>query len=504
MAGSPFLGMQLAGSPTLILYNNPPSSITLGSSFGTAEAGTSTVDQPVNRAIYFTGSNIYNTSGSAGSFYATVGDSIYRTLDGGNTWSVAATLTLINASNHDKSGLNIVTGLNGLQYMCLVYLDTSGLMRGVRTTDGYTWISDGPFGSADNSGGFTQDTVLGDSLYTFSSTSSSANVVIYQMGNGNISAIAGPTSFTTSRAAMCVWDNMIYIAGYVSSTRPLYTLNGGSFGQVKNLATVSSGTNATTTNKLGMFVDGSSLYVFSLQVGASTGWACYKIDTPGTYTVTDITSTVISGSMAVQGGGGPGTSSRILTYVEPDSAGTNPTKYLLYSADGTAGTAFELFQWNGPSAAMSSIASGGDVAHAVTVSKRSASNGVYATFGTYPYIISSGPTTSGTVGWRVNFTLWQGSYSPSNNPDVKIRLWFGGSNDEYLQQVGTLANPAVSLVPGTPGPVAPNGTLGPNNTSITGLTADGGLTLYSMTWVPPITITNAENPRFNFVLEPFF
>jgi hypothetical protein len=498
MAGSPFLGMQLTGSPTMILYNNPPSSITLGSTFGTAET-IAVGDQPVNRVVYFVGNNIYSSTGSAGSFYAAVGNNIYRTLDGGNNWEVATVIPSIVATNNAKSGLNIVTGADGLQYMCLMYSGPGNLIRGIRTTDGYTWISDGPGGSSSNAG-FIQDTILGDTLYCIST--GNGGIVSYQVSSGYLSTIPAISGDEVlSQAAMCVWNNNIYIAGYntTSGARPLYIISGGSLRQVTNIVT--SGTTATTTYKQGIFVDNDKLYVFFLQVAASTGWACYQIDTPGTYNVTNLTATVISGSMA---GAGPGTSSRVLTYVEPDATGTNPTKYLLYAANGTNGTSFELFQWNGPNAAMTSIASGGNVAHAITVSKRSASNGVYSPFGTYPYIISSGPTTSGTVGWRVNFTLWQGSFSPTNNPNVKIRLWFGGPDDEYLEQVGTLTNPAVSLVPGTPGPVAPNSVLGPNNTSITGLTADGGITLYSITWIPSITITEAANSRFNCILEPFF
>ena len=482
MGGSPFLGVSvLNASPTLILYNNPPASITLGSTFGAAET-VATDSQPVNRAVYFTANNINNPAGSAGVFYASTGTGIYRTLDGGNSWTLALTISGLGGgggSTAAKSGLNIVTGADGLQYLCFLYqgFSTGSFTAGYRTTDGYTWTQDlAPTFTVDFAG-LRQDTVLGSVLYCLQNSS----VLFYDVTTGVIGSVPAGS---LERAAMCVWDNAIYVASYLTATggRPLYRIDGGRLNQVVNLAT--SGTTATTTNKLGMFVDSSNLYVFSLRVASSTGWACYQVDTPGTYNVTDITSTVITGNMS---GAGPGTSSRVLTYVDGNNTpGVNPAKYVLYSSDGTSGTSFQMFQWNGSSTAMTAIATGGNVAHGITVSKAMTNNGTYYPFGVYPYIISSNPTTSGTVGWRINFTLWG---SPAGTT-TSIRLWYGVPDDEYLTFIGNLTAPS-------------SGSLGANNTSVTGLAVDSGVTLYSMTWIPPTNITTAANSRFSFTLQPF-
>jgi hypothetical protein len=483
MGGSPFLGVSvLAASPTLILYNNPPSSITLGSTFGAAETA-STASQPLNRAVYFTANNINNPSGSAGAIYTSTGTGIYRSLDGGNSWTLALTPTSLGGGGYPtsaKTGLNIVTGTDGLQYLCFLYQGFSGgdFCAGYRTTDGYTWTRDVTTAFTIDAVGLRQDTVLGSVLYCLQNSS----VLFYDVTAGVIGSVSIGSAIL-DRAAMCVWDNAIYVAGYLTATggRPLYRIDGGKVSQVVNLAT--SGTTATTTNKLGMFVDSSNLYVFSLRVASSTGWACYQVDTPGTYNVTDITSTVITGNMA---GAGPGTNSRVLTYVDGNNTpGVNPAKYVLYSADGNDGTGFQMFQWNGSSTAMTAIATGGNVAHGITVSKAMTNNGTYDPFAVYPYIISSNPTTSGTVGWRINFTLW----GPSGTT-TSIRLWYGVPDDEYLTFVGTLAAPS-------------SGSLGANNTSITGLAVDSGVTLYSVTWLPPTNITTAANSRFSFTLQPF-
>lgn len=445
----------------------------VGPTFGTLDAGgTIQFRQPINRAVFF-----------MGAILAIVGTGVYRSVDGGLFWSLVFTITSLSANTSNKSGLNVVT-VNNINYLCFVYLDTSSNLRGGRSTDGVTWVTDGPVTLGFEQDGFQSDTVFNGQLWALGCVGSAlGQIVSYTpgMGTSGLVVIPPPSNYATTCMSLAIFNSGLYITGInpVGLARELFKIES----TVALVASLGSFTGSPAGDfKPAMLVDGDNLYVFTLKNSNST-WGCFQVDS--NYTVTDITSTVIPGGMT--GAVGASTSSRVLTFVDTDWApGTNPPKYLVHSANGLSGTSRSLYAWQGPTLPLVLLDAGGNTAQAFSITKFPTASGFFIVGPPICVIQMVAPSTTES-GLVISFIL----SGPAGASNSQVRLWYGLTNDEYLQRLGTLSSPS-------------DGSLNPANTAVTGLVVDSA-TVYSFTWLPPSTIlgTNGVGNRYKFALEAF-
>ena len=197
----------------------------------------------------------------------------------------------------------------------------------------------------------------------------------------------------------------------------------------------------------------------------------------------DVTSAVIPSGMT--GASPSGADSRTFTFVDNDWApGTNPPKYLVHAINGTAGTGMSLYAWQGPTTQMALLDTGGNVAQSFSIQKFPTASGFFIVGAPVCVIQMVSPSTT-EIGLVISFII-QG---PTTAYSLRVRLWYGGSTDDYLMHIGTLSTPNI-------------GVLNPTNSAVTGLLADN-VTTYNFTWLPPssITGTNGVGTRYKFGLE---
>lgn len=289
--------------------------------------------------------------GGSQTFVLTVGAGIFRSTDGGATWTQVKDLTsyLSGGFTASKSGLWVLN-VSGVATAVLVTSVNGGPSSyyAHKSTDGVTWTTVGPFAGNRSNAGEPNDFVVWDGklvvLWTDTTnevaTSSTYDPAADTMTFAAVGSFGGADF--GSGSSLCVFNNRLFAVvrsyGGANSTR-IIELVAGTWGTINAFTTSGS---SNEFSKSAMFVDGAFLYCFLTFGGA---WKCYQWSS-AMGAPTDISSAVIPTALA----SGMTAAARMSVIVDDrGTPGTAPTIWLFQSVDGTAASALNEWKWNGPS-----------------------------------------------------------------------------------------------------------------------------------------------------------
>jgi hypothetical protein len=241
-------------------------------------------------------------------------------------------------------------------------------------------------------------------------------------------------------------------------------------------AVAGSGGAINSSNTWTLFVDGANpashkLYAIT---NSNSGVLCYELNfSPGLSPV-DISSTVIPPGISGT------TTGRVWVLTDFYADVTTPTVYIYFASNGTPGTSWTCYQWNGNASVMTAVGgAGGDAADAIPHANHSQGN--YFWTGTNQdkiEIVSKAVTATGIL---YSFKL----YSATGVDVVGVKAWWSANNNiPYTTAAATLSNPSAGILIGD---------------TITGLTADN-TTTYTVTW-EPLTDGFSVDDYYSFVFE---
>jgi len=495
---APFIGLQFqTGTPQMFRYAGT-NVAAVGNSFGTADTAVTVSNSnncmPCGRVIRFGGLNTY---------VATVDTHIYRSTDGGSTWTAVHTLTdIATAMTQAKSGFAVVY-LNGLPALAMIYQGSGGgscnSYYGAYSFDGVTWTTQGPFtiisgGNQSNvNRGFNHMVVQGSTIFIQGGSSSAAGgpssdyTFIYQPGANSLTA-ANPSGIGVGNMSptICEFNNRIFVL-YVQTAATTLTLGEIVGNNATVIASLQTSMPSTTSGTGTLFVDGVNMYAIATGTngaGSNTGFKVWQVSS--SLVVTEITSTVLPTILRSAYPAGASAEGRVQAVIDGvTSPGSSPTIYLYFSF--SANTNYALYRWNGNATEITLISQGGTTLHSLPFFSN--------VTGTYFIADSVYPSTTGisvevtnriftATGVRLSFKI----YGTSAGGAVSFRVYVGAVNAEYPTTAGTLTDPSVGAISG-----------GNINT---GLTADNGATTYQVTWAAQ-TDGFTTNEQFRLVGDAF-
>ena len=382
--------------------------------------------------------------GGSQTFLATIGLDIYRSTDGGASWTSVKTFTagthISSSYSVAKSGLFVLYNAGVATAVIITHNQASANYYAHTSTNGTTWTTSGPFTAAASAVFRPLDSVAWDGkLVTWWNSTGALNVsTIFDP----VVATMTITSRTTGglfSAALTVFNNALYALLHDGNAGGTYYLDKFVAGAWVNQQTVSSFGNTNTTSKECLFVDGTNMIAF---ISTGTAWKAFRWDSG--LTQTEITSSVVPTALA----SGLSASQRMSVIV--DSAGTPgsaPSIWIYQSVDGGAATALNQWKWNGISSYIgdtpgSTSSASNDSGGSARDSLPFVQHAQGATFWTSgeDYVEEKGtsPTPGGIT---VTFTL----YSDTGSGTASIRAWRGVSTDEYPLAAATLTGTLTGL-----------------------------------------------------------
>lgn len=466
---TPFLALNtLDGTtPQLRRYNGGSVNL-VGVTFGALDTGATTSrDDATYRAIQF---------GSEDTFFALTGNQIYRSTDGGSTWTSVKTLTGLVANQTNKTGLHIVT-INGAPNLALFWGLAGSMVRGSYSPDGVTWTDEtsgviaGGIGSS-----LTSNLVFRNTLY---GCFSDASLIIgYQPGSGGFTPISIPATAGSRAKAIAEFNDQIGCL-FVGTSGAADDSAFGTTDGVSNVVRRADLVGTPTSDSRNLLFEDSGSMIAMAYATAALGWKAWSISS--TFVATDISSTVIpAGMTGTTIGGNVSASSRGYVLVDSEaSPGSNPTKYIFFTP--SPGAQFSIFQWNGTGSAMTSVDNGGNSLQALSYTTNVSGNYFWTDGERTIEFIGRTPVTNGQ---RLQFQL----FSETGTDIVSVRFYRGTAATEYPTALATLSSPS-------------HGSLSGGNT-ITGLTANNGATTYEVTWE---AVTDGFSPgtRYKLTGEQF-
>jgi len=467
---APFIALQnQGGTPQMIRYAGASSSF-VGNSFGTADVvgGASNEIQPAGRVIRFGGLNTY---------LAATGTNIWRTTNGGTTWTAVYTFTSMTQTAN-KSGFAVIY-LNGIPAVNIIWINSSNELRNAFSFDGVTWTTQGPFTFVNLGGtelGLNEQVVSGSTIYC----ATPREMIISIPGANNITntGLSGQ-QLNVWGVAVCEFNNRIFTL-YIQTASTTLTI-GELVGTTPSvIASLRTGLTPINDHGIGaLFVDGANM--FAIAPTGTGGLRCYQLSSA--LAVTEITTTVIPTTLS---GASLAAEARARVVIDGvSSPGSAPTIYVFFASNATS--LWAVYQWNGNAAQMTLVSQGGSTRHSIPFFDN--------VTGTYFVADSVFPSTDSisvevtnriftATGVRLSFKI----YGTSAGGAVSFRVYVGDSNAEYPTTAGTLTNPSVGAISG-----------GNINT---GLTADNGVTTYQVTWAAQ-TDGFATNSEFRLVGDAF-
>jgi hypothetical protein len=449
---TPFLALNVfSGTPQAKLFNGTQTS-NLGVTFGAADTGRTAPPFAAQRIIQF---------GPTDTWYAVTGSSVYRTTDAGASWSSVLTLTSLNAQQNIKTGLYICY-LDGIPRLSLFWNRTLGFGSSdwtiASSANGTTWTTTAVnLTTFDYTGSHTLSSQFLYRNKIFAFWYGSANIIIGDPGSNSIT-IASSGLNSSSSVAFGTFNGDLYALYRVEpGIARLAIYSGGGFVVVATL--IGSGVN-NVAKEFGLLADGVNLYCFVYNTTA-TGWQCYQVTS--TYTVTNITASIIPPGMTGTTGGGnaPDTSLVRIMVDQEASPGVDPIKYIYFTRSPQVTDSWSVFQWMGNATQMQQIDSGGGNG-AMALSLPIVPTGSYNwADGENTVVLLDRSPLLGAL--RLYFAL----YSDSGVAVVSVNAFTASLTQEYPTTVATLTNPSSGSMSGN---------------TITGLVANNGATTYEVTW----------------------
>lgn len=450
------------GSPRVIRYVGL-SEVNLGNTFGALESGGTNVSAR-NRVIQV-GNNVY----------AVLNAGVYRRQNDGITWSNASidgglpfSTPSVGGDAVVRSGLSVVY-INDSPYLVGLYRTASGQLIGYTLdVEAGTWaeaavsvgLVDVPTGAT---GGLWNEIVYHGQLHVFGSdaTTNLPRAFRFNPATGAYSSDTTTIFDAVDRGLdACVFNNRLH-AVYRTSTASLRLAEWVN-GVWTDLVEVDAGPvdASTTIHRRCLFTDQTNMYAM---VGSDATWRCWQLD--GSFTTTDISINVLPAdlrSAAVGGGSFVGTpDGRMIGFADIDTAPGVFDFYIRYAPNGTAGTPWTIYEWQGNAAVMTSPGTVGDVEHALASAKATGGEYIFTPSELDILIVSKAPVLGGE---RIFFKAY-GEPGPTN----KVVTFYYNRDGEPATAQATLTGTAAG------------GAAVRVGNQVQNVQADG-LTTYEITW----------------------
>lgn len=452
-----------SGTPQIRRYNGLSSSL-IGQPVTGAVAENYVNDaQPVNRVIQFGGANTFYVLQASSSS----ANDVFRSTDGGNTWTSVLSTAAQATFTDRKSGLNIIYN-NGVPNLVFLTNTDGSTIRAYRSADGTSWVNDASLS-------FQSDTFWSDLTYRSSMAcmvkgNSGFGSLIYTPGSLSFATLTTAQTFPTNSirsttAALVVFnDTLMCIVMGSGDTGVQFLMealllifSAGNWVKAQTVRSVTDYTVGSET-KCNALVSGAFLYVFFPASSAGV-WACYEISS--TFTATNISSAVLPAGLL---SGTIGANGRALCWVDGQvSPGSDPDKYMIFTVSGASTSALSLYKWTSSSTKMTDIDVGSTVAEALSLNKNVEGSTFWTSGENHVELVNRSAGADGTV---LYFNLYAGT---GGTPTVNVRVWYGTNDAEYPMQAATLINPSSGSITG-------GGTIN------SGLVVNNGLSSYQVTW----------------------
>lgn len=448
-----------AGGSTCAAYrylNGEPTQI--GNTFGTSYALSIASDSALgNQIIQF-----------QGNLYAVTQDGVYRkddptTMTGGWTSQISFTTP---ATGNTACGTGIhVAEVNGVNNLITVFRDASDT-DGARWAkfDGTTWTQASTPQDQGSTWIQTYDSIVfRNVLHVAASGGSIPHFYTYNPVTDTISQVSG--SFNNNAyASFCVFQNRLFLcAASAQNMNSIYEYTGTWVRDTDLDVSIKFDTYDQGT--VALYTDGT--YMYRLCAAPTDGWRCYQID--GNFDQTDISATVLPSFLRATADGGSWSSGSIDTHrfsavYDTDTTPGSLSIYLYNTVNGTAGTGFTVYQWNGNGSMITNIDGGGDVEHAIP--KGYSNNGERIwTAGERDIKITARAAVSG--GEQISFIAYGGGTG------LNMKLWYALDGEPVLQEA-TLTTPVTGG----------SATFNAGMNRVEGIAADG-TTEYTIVWDAP-------------------
>lgn len=445
---APFLALnsRAAATPRLRRFvNATPTNI--GATFGTNDTdGTGSLDRARGypAVVKFGGSK---------TFLATVGNAVYRSTDGGASWTSVKSLAgfIYSTTTIAKSGL-FVLHVAGVATAVMVTQSGSSTYYAHTSTDGVAWTTLGPFSLPGFNYYIPNDSVVfaGKLVTIWSEDSQNASpVTIFDPVAGtmviaDIGSLGGANYGTAS--SLCVFNNRLFALVRTFGGSGATALKEFIAGTWVSVSTGLSTGGSQSIQKTCLFVDGASMYGFLLKgtgVNAA-GWNVYKWDS--SLTRTEVTASVIPTALASGLGGDQRMSVIVDNRTTPGAA---PIFWLLQSVDGAAASAMNLWQWNGGSSFIGTLPgssgsgsndSGGTARDNLPFIKHAQGSTFWTSGEDHVEMKGLSPVLGGL---SVAFVM----YSDASTGTGQIRAWQGTGDDEYPLTAANLTGAGATTFP---------------------------------------------------------
>lgn len=466
---TPFLAVNYrSGTPKVKRYANAAASDPLPGEVVVGTGDTTTAvnhDCAGNRVLQF---------GGPKTWYCASSDRIYRTTDGGLSWSSVHTLSLASLISNNMKTFGIIDN-GGVPYLVCFYLTTTLTQwRAASSPDGTTWTAHGPFTTASTGTGvaISSEMIHNGVMYvlrTNTGTASVPEIIFYNFAANAGGSFSVPiTGILNWSGVFTVYRNTLYMFGRAGGTgfATLYDLSTGT----PVVAATTSAVVLTSPGAGGRWAEGftdpgTGDLIVIYWATAALGWKVFRFSPA--LAPTEITGTVLPvGLTGTTSGGNSPSNSRIRTFVDQEAnPGADASVYLYYAADAVPGTGMVMYRWNGVSSLMTVEDTGGDTSDALSVNS-DMDGGQYS--------FSNGEKTLQPSGWvsvvggvRFTFKL----FSDSGTDPVKVRAYVRRSATESRTKT------PVELTNSSHGTLSGAGAGNFNQ----GLTADNGVTTYQVT-----------------------
>lgn len=447
-----------AGGSTCAAYryvNGSPTQI--GNTFGTSYGG-ATPDRSKlsNQIIQF-----------QGDLYAMAQDGVYKkddptTMTGG--WTQQIAFTTPDTGNPSATGLH-VADVSGTQYLFCCFCDDADI-DGARWAkfDGTTWTQSVGTVDQGTTWGQTYATIVyRNVMHVACGSGGGPHLWTYDPSADSIAQIpaSGGIFNNNAYASFCIFqDRLFLMACSAQPTNSIWEFVAGAWTKIAALdAAQVFGTYGP--GNVSLFTDGTNMYRLS---GAPTqGWRCYQINSA--LSQSDISSLVLPSSLrAVADGGtfgGNNQTQRFAAAYDTDSAPGSLTITLYHTVDGTGGTGYTAFQWNGPGSLITQVDTGGDVEHAPPTGYPNHGERIW-TAEERDIKITGRKAVSG--GEEVSFIAYGGGTG------LNMKLWYSLQGEPVLSEA-TLSTPVTGG----------SATFNAGMNRVEGIAADGA-TVYTIVW----------------------
>ena len=469
---------QVLTTPDRLVIHNPSGDLT-GTITGapSGATGTTTSVEGLDTDALFPGYQHYGNRGLnfANRVYALVRNTVYRLNETTGRVEEVFRADPNDATTGQQTGLHVVP-ISSIPHILWLGTGGTGVNR-FRSLDGTTWSTLNVAVTSLNLAA-NRDLLFGDVLYSFGTGVGSGNSgCSFDPATDTFSVLGlGSSGLYNFNFGVAVHQGRLFVLGTLPTGEPrLAEFASGSLVSRGNLDTETQNVGTVFPHPILVTLADGNLYAVYFIDSAGSGWKIAKIVVAGmSFTVTDKTTPMQEPTLAPGGGAGTDTG-RWESFLDDESGAAatdndTPDFYVSFAAtDGSAATRTQFLLPNDDTGTLTTTDTGSD---AVGISMPDDGRGGGAhTFTSGQLSLKTGAArVPVNGGFRHSFRLYQKPGDPSVG-SVKFRYLYREVTE--ATKCGSAGRWAVMSNPSV-------GALSPGNKEITGLTADGGATLYTV------------------------